>query len=154
MKRRFLITATLALACTTVAAHHGWSSFDQDKPVYLTGTIKQVRWQNPHAELILMADDTAPPADLATRAVPAQQQSVDGATILKRAQRVPAAGEWELEFAPMSRMSAWGLEKAPKAGERIEVIGYALSDAGKRVVRVEYLFYNGKAYAFRSAPVS
>ncbi len=153
MKRRILIAA-LALACTAVAAHHGWSSFDQDKPIYLAGIIKQVRWQNPHAELIVMADDIAPPADLASRPVPAQQQSVNGAAILKKAQRAPATGEWELEFAPMSRMSAWGLEQPPKSGERVEVIGYALSEAGKRTLRIEYLYYNGKAYAFRSGPLN
>jgi hypothetical protein len=49
-------------------------------------------------------------------------------------------------------MQAWGLQDAPKVGQRIEVIGYALADASKRVVRVEYLFVDGKAYAFRSSP--
>lgn len=151
---RLLIAAMSALACASVAAHHGWSSFDQDKPIYLAGSIKQVRWQNPHAELILAAEDVAPPADLGARTVPAQQQSVDSASILRKAQRTPAAGEWEIEFAPLSRMRAWGLEQPPKSGERIELIGYALNEGGKRVLRVEYLFYNGKTYAFRSGPTN
>jgi len=153
MNRRILIATVLGLACGAVAAHHGWSSFDQDKPIYLTGTIKQVRWQNPHAEMILIASDAAPPADIAARSVPPQQQTVDGAAILKKVQRAPAAGEWEIEFAPMSRMSAWGLEQAPKAGAQVELIGYALNETGKRVLRVEYMFLDGKAYAFRSGPV-
>ncbi len=153
MNRRYFIL--IALLAAPAFGHHGWSSFDQNKPMYLSGTLKQVRWQNPHAEAILQADATKLPDGLAARAVPAQQQSVDSAAVLKNTQvPVNAAGEWELEFAPLSRMKAWGLEQAPKPGDRIEVIGYALNDGGKRVLRVEYAFINGKAYAFRSSPVS
>ncbi|HYM48710.1 MAG TPA: hypothetical protein VES91_09520, partial [Burkholderiaceae bacterium] len=91
----------------------------------------------------------------ASRTLPAQQQSVDAAGILKKVQ-VPAnaAGVWEIEFAPLSRMQAWGLAQAPKVGDRIEVIGYGLADSNKRVLRAEYLFVDGKAYAFRSSPVN
>jgi|SRR5215203_5148053 len=156
MKRRhFFQLLGGALLAAPVLAHHGWSSFDQDKPVYLSGTLTQVRWQNPHAEAMLRVDATALPEGLATRAVPAQQQSLDGPGILKKTQ-VPAnaAGVWEVEFAPLSRMQAWGLAQPPKVGDRIEVIGYALADDTKRVVRAEYLFAGGKAYAFRSSPVN
>ena len=157
MKRRnvvYLISG--ALLAAPVLAHHGWSSFDQDKPLYLSGTLTQVRWQNPHTEVMLRADVTKLPDGIATRTVPAQQQSVDGAGILKKVQ-VPAnaAGVWEIEFAPLSRMQAWGLSQPLKVGDRIEVIGYGLADDNnKRLLRAEYLFINGKAYAFRSSPVN
>jgi hypothetical protein len=36
----------------------------------------------------------------------------------------------------------------------MELVGYALADSDKRVLRVEYLFFNGKAYAFRSSPAN
>jgi len=156
MKRRYFVQFVLgALVAAPVLAHHGWSSFDQDKPVYLSGTLTQARWQNPHAEAMLRVDVVKVPEDLASRAVPAQQQTIDGAAILKKVQ-VPAnaAGVWEIEFAPLSRMQAWGLSQPPKVGDRIEVIGYALADTDKRVLRVEYLFVGGKAYAFRSSPVN
>ena len=65
-----------------------------------------------------------------------------------------AAGVWEVEFAPLSRMQAWGLSQPLKVGDRIEVIGYGLADSNKRLLRAEYLFINGKAYAFRSSPVN
>jgi hypothetical protein len=39
-------------------------------------------------------------------------------------------------------------------GDRIEVISYGLANDNKRLLRVEYLFVNGKAYAFRSSPVN
>jgi hypothetical protein len=153
MRIRLFVAFAAAVTASIASAHHGWSSFDQDKPVYLSGVVKQARWQNPHAEAVIEVDAVKLPEGLATRAVPAQQQSVDGSAIVSKAQ-VPsnAKGSWELEFAPLSRMQAWGLQDAPKVGQRIEVIGYALADASKRVVRVEYLFVDGKAYAFRSSP--
>jgi len=156
MKRRtFLGALGAALVASPVAAHHGWSSFDQDKPLYLAGTLTQVRWQNPHAEVVLRVDATTLPDGLSTRQLPAQQQSVDAAGILKKVQLpANAAGSWEVEFAPLSRMQAWGLAQPLKVGDRIEVIGYALADADKRLMRVEYLFVNGKAFAFRSSPVN
>ncbi len=153
MKRRYVLQFLAGvLLATPVLAHHGWSSFNQDQPLYLSGTLTEVRWQNPHAEVMLKADAAKLPEGFASRTLPAQQQSVDAPGILKKVQ-VPAnaAGVWEIEFAPLSRMQAWGLTQAPKVGDRIEVIGYALAD-GKRVLRVEYLFLNGKAYAFRSSP--
>ena len=157
MKRRnFVYLVSGALLAAPVLAHHGWSSFDQDKPLYLSGTLTQVRWQNPHIEVMLRADVVKLPEGIATRPVPAQQQSVDGAGILKKVQ-VPAnaAGVWEIEFAPLSRMQAWGLSQPLKVGDRIEVIGYGLADdRNKRLLRAEYLFVNGKAYAFRSSPVN
>lgn len=156
MKRRnFVYLISGALLAAPVLAHHGWSSFDQDKPLFLSGTLTQVRWQNPHIEVMLRADAVKLPDGIATRTVPAQQQSVDGAGILKKVQ-VPAnaAGVWEIEFAPLSRMQAWGLSQPLKVGDRIEVIGYGLADNNKRLLRAEYLFVNGKAYAFRSSPVN
>ena len=156
MKRRnFVYLVSGALLAAPVLAHHGWSSFDQDKPLYLSGTLTQVRWQNPHIEVMLRADAVKLPEGIATRTVPAQQQSVDGAGILKRVQ-VPAnaAGVWEVEFAPLSRMQAWGLSQPLKVGDRIEVIGYGLADDRSKRLLAEYLFINGKAYAFRSSPVN
>ncbi len=41
-----LLTAPLA---TGIAfAHHGWSSYDETKPITLTGSLRQVAWGNPH----------------------------------------------------------------------------------------------------------
>ena len=155
MKRRYLVHLMVsAMLATPVLAHHGWSSFDQDKPLYLSGTLTRVKWQNPHAEVMLRVDATKLPEGIASRTVPAQQQSVDGAGILKKVQ-VPAnaVGVWEVELAPLSRMQAWGLSQPLKVGDRIEVIGYG-ADENKRLLRAEYLFINGRAYAFRSSPVN
>jgi hypothetical protein len=153
MKRRTLLVAAAATPLAALA-HHGWSSFDQDKPVYLAGRVKTVRWANPHAEAVLVVDGGLQlPSDLVRRSLPAQSQSVDGASILART-RLPeaAAGEWTVEFAPLSRMQAWGVREL-KPGDRIEVIGYLAPKIGDgRLVRVEYLFGDGRAYGLRSSP--
>jgi hypothetical protein len=45
--RRIAILAALAVAAPAVA-HHGWSSYDESKPITLTGTLTSVTWGNPH----------------------------------------------------------------------------------------------------------
>ena len=48
MRRRTLLISATALPLVA-HAHHGWSSFDQDRPIYLEGTARDVKWRNPHA---------------------------------------------------------------------------------------------------------
>ena len=51
-RRHSCIAARAALLLPRRAcAHHGWSSFDQDRAVYLEGRAAKVAWRNPHAEL-------------------------------------------------------------------------------------------------------
>ena len=48
------ILATLALAAALSApasAHHGWSSYDATKQQKLTGTVTELKWEQPHAIL-------------------------------------------------------------------------------------------------------
>jgi hypothetical protein len=45
MKRWFLLAAFVA---TTASAHHGWSEYDADKPLQLSGTVQQAGYENPH----------------------------------------------------------------------------------------------------------
>jgi hypothetical protein len=151
-QRRLFLAAAFVVAGAPVLAHHGWSSFDQDKPLFLAGTVKSVRWQNPHAEIVLtVAPGLALPADLAGRKAPAQSQRVDAGVIGKASVPPQSAGDWEVEFAPLSRMNAWGVTEL-KPGDRVEVIGYALASGDQRVLRVEYLFAQGKVFGLRSSP--
>lgn len=152
--KHFLLAAACVLAAPALA-HHGWSTFDQDRPYYLSGTIKSVRWTNPHAEAVIeVAADLKLPADIGARPLPKQAQDVDAAAILGKV-RVPpdAGGQWALEFAPLTRMQAWGMGTGPKVGDRIEVIGYT-GAAGARVLRAEYLFFGGRSAGLRSSPAN
>jgi hypothetical protein len=67
MLRRRLLIATAAWP-TVALAHHGWSSFDLGRPLWLEGSARRVAWRNPHAELDLeLAADLRLPPDLARR---------------------------------------------------------------------------------------
>jgi len=158
MKRRQWILASLGLPAAGVWplawAHHGWSSFDQDRPIYLEGRVTKVKWQNPHAELELeVAAGLKLPADLAQRAIPAQSAPIDGKALLGKAV-VPNRKDrrWEVELAPLTRMDAWKVAEI-KPGAQLSVVGFTMKEEkGDAVVRVEYLYVDGKAYALRSSP--
>lgn len=156
-RRRFVLVAAATatpLALSTAWAHHGWSSFDQDKPIYLEGKVVRSKWQNPHAELLIeLRPDLALPPDLKQRALPAQSAGVDGPGLLARA-ALPRRKDrrWELELAPLTRMAAWQVAEI-KAGETVSAVGFTTKDeADEAVMRVEYLFVGGKAYGLRSGP--
>ena len=154
MQRRIFIALPLSLSLPAWA-HHGWSSFDQARPIYLEGKVAQVAWRNPHVELKLdlPAEGLKLPADLATRSLPAQAAPVDGAALLKAAQ-LPTRRDrrWEIELAPLPRMQAWGVPEI-KPGDALAMLGFTFTgEKGDAVLRVGYLFAAGKVYALRSSP--
>ena len=153
MKRRELVLAAAA-APLAAHAHHGWSSFDQDRPVYLEGTAAQVKWQNPHVELMLeVAPGLKLPADLAQREVPPQSASVDGRALLAKA-ALPRRQDrrWEVELAPLFRVNAWNLAEI-KPGTTLGVLGFTFKEEkGSPILRAEYVFVGGKTYGMRSSP--
>jgi hypothetical protein len=157
MKRRDLVIAALStpVLMPLARAHHGWSSFDQDRVLYLEGKVIEARWQNPHAEFDLeVAPGLRLPADLATRALPAQSANIDGKALLAKA-AVPTRKDrkWEIELAPLTRMEAWKVAEI-KPGTTVAVLGFGLHEpSSQAVLRAEYLFVGGKTYALRSSPV-
>jgi hypothetical protein len=48
------LAATALLAPLPAIAHHGWSGQDNAKVTTLEGTIKDVRYRNPHGEIDLV----------------------------------------------------------------------------------------------------
>ncbi len=152
-RRPFLFAAGAGLAAPAWA-HHGWSSFDQTRPIYLEGRAANVVWRNPHAELDLdLPAEPRLPADLATRPVPAQSAPVDGAALLKAAQ-LPTRKDrrWHVELAPLTRMQAWGVPEI-KAGDPIAVLGFTFAgEKGDAILRAEYVFVGGRTYGLRSSP--
>ena len=153
---RQTVTVSLLAATSLALAHHGWSSFDEARPVYLEGVVKEVKWQNPHAELMLdLPADYKVPADLASRTVPAQSAPVDGKALLARAV-APSRKDrrWEIELAPLTRMEAWKVAPV-KVGATVGVLGFTFKEEkGQAILRAEYLFVDGQAYGLRSSPAS
>lgn len=155
MQRRAVIaSAAAALIAPRAFAHHGWSSFDQERPIYLEGKAAKVAWRNPHVEVELqLGEGLKLPADLAQRSLPAQSASVDGARLLAAA-RLPTRRDavWQIEFAPLTRMDAWKVPEI-KVGDVIAVLGFTFAgEKGDAVLRAEYLFAGGKTYGMRSSP--
>ena len=169
MNRRLLLAGAVLAALRPAWAHHGWSSFDQTRPLYLEGRAVGVAWRNPHVEfeLELPAEiDQAPtslysdrpetklPADLAMRPLPAQSAPVDGAALLKAA-TLPTRKDrrWQIELAPLSRMQAWQVPEI-RTGDSVGVLGFTFAgEKGEAILRGEYVFVGGKAYGLRSSPV-
>ncbi|HEX5391605.1 MAG TPA: DUF6152 family protein [Burkholderiaceae bacterium] len=135
-------------------AHHGWSSFDQERPMYLAGRAVEVKWRNPHVELVLeLKTPLLLPADLAQRAVPAQSAQVDGRGLLGKAV-LPTRRDrrWEIELAPLSRVGQWQVPEVA-VGTELEVLGFTFTgEKGAPLLRAEYLFLGGKTYGMRSSP--
>lgn len=156
MQRRSLLLASAAgLALPAARAHHGWSGFDTDRPIYLEGRAGQVEWRNPHVEVFLTLPAALKlPFDLAKRPLPAQSSPVDGPAILAKAVLPTRTDKrWELELAPLTRMQAWQIAEI-KPGVELSAVGYTVAgEKGEAVARVEYLFIDGKAYGLRSSPV-
>jgi hypothetical protein len=154
-RRLFLAAGAFTLATPRLSqAHHGWSSFDSDRPLYLEGRAAKVAWSNPHAEIELeVASSLKLPADLAKRPTPAQSAGIDGTAILaKTALPTRSDKRWELELAPLTRMQAWQVAEI-KPGTPLAVVGYTFAgEKGEAVMRVEYLFVDGKTYGLRSSP--
>jgi hypothetical protein len=155
MERRLvLLGATLAALAPRAWAHHGWSSFDQQRPLWLEGRATQVWWRNPHAELDLqLPDKLALPADLKQRKLPAQSAGVDGPALLARAELPRRADKrWRVELAPLTRMQAWQVAEI-KPGDSLGVLGFSFeAEKGEALLRAEYLFVGDKVYGLRSSP--
>lgn len=155
--RRMLMLACaggLAGLALPVRAHHGWSSFDLNRPLWLAGRTRKVSWRNPHAEIELEIDaDLRLPPDLAQRTLPAQVAMVDGPRLLGSA-ALPTRRDriWQVELAPLTRMQAWAVPEI-RSGESVAVLGYTFAqERGDALLRAEFLFHAGKVYGLRSAP--
>ncbi|MCX2860963.1 DUF6152 family protein [Paucibacter sp. PLA-PC-4] len=153
MDRRLVLTAGLGLTLPAWA-HHGWSSFDQERPLYLEGRASKVMWRNPHGELELeLPEKPVLPADLKQRVLPKQGAAVDGPALLAKAQ-LPTRRDrkWQIELAPLTRLAAWGVEEI-KPGATVGVLGFTFSgEKGEPILRAEYLFLGDKVYGLRSSP--
>ena len=153
-RRHFMLGLPAILASQPLWAHHGWSSFDEARPIYLAGRATRVRWQNPHAEMVLeVSKPLSVPTNLKSRVAPRQSASVDAAAIFTKAV-VPTRSDarWEIELSPLTRLQAWNTPEI-KDGEMLEIVGYTFAgEKGKAILRVEFLIRGEVVTPLRSSP--
>lgn len=160
--RRRGISGCLALAVALLllslprpaAAHHGWSSYDTTQPLFFTGSLEQVSWQNPHAEVQLsMPAGVALPTNLADLPIPQEFEVWGGREVLRSTGVLsPSAEAWTLVLAPLARLQAWGVSEPPAVGETISGVGY-LSRVTPGELRIELVILgDGRAVWLREAP--
>jgi hypothetical protein len=71
----------LALTATLVAAHHGWSGYDGNTVLTLTGTIREFGYEHPHGFIRLQVPEKtwlvilAPPSRMENRGLPREMLS-------------------------------------------------------------------------------
>jgi hypothetical protein len=105
-----LLSTLVGVGAGTVCAHHGWSGYDSNQTLDLTGVIREAGYEHPHAFIKL--DDTtkvwlvvlAPPSRMERRGIPREMLTVGAtATVIgyphrseadeMRAERLTVAGK-------------------------------------------------------------
>jgi hypothetical protein len=109
MTRAVIFFFAFALLTSAAFAHHGWGSYDANKPLTVTGPILTSKFENPHATITVQDSDKVWTVTLA----PISRMGSRGAT-----ERVVAVGQ---------NVSAYGypstVEKDEMRAERITVNG-------------------------------
>jgi len=73
MTRAVTFFFTFALLTSAAFAHHGWGSYDANKPLTVTGPIVTSKFENPHATITVRGSDKvwtvtlAPTSRMSTR---------------------------------------------------------------------------------------
>ncbi|NJP97725.1 hypothetical protein HCN51_51310 [Nonomuraea sp. FMUSA5-5] len=107
--------------------HHGWEDFRTERPLYVSGTVSEVRWGNPHPQVRLrVAAPVRVPSGLAERSIPAELEELGGREVLQHTRAFNGRDEEVvLILAPLERLTAWGMPDRIREGERLEAVGYA-----------------------------
>ena len=134
MFKRIAAVVTLApVAVLPAAAHHGWSSYEADKPVTVNGEILSASYENPHVTVTVKGEILS-----------AKYENPHATITVKGEDKV-----WTVTLAPTSRMISRGATKElVAAGKQISAYGYA-SRAEKDEMRAERITIDGKTVEMR-----
>lgn len=88
---------------TLAVAHHSFANFDMEHESTLTGIVKELKWTNPHAYVLLMvADETG------------------------------VMTEWLIEFGSQASLARKGWTRHSwKPGDKVKVVGHLSRDGSK-----------------------
>lgn len=65
----------MAVLAATALAHHGWTGYDEQKALTVTGVIRESSWENPHGLIRLQADEGKGKTWLVYLAPPSRMES-------------------------------------------------------------------------------
>lgn len=98
-----LLTILALLIAGQASAHHGWSEYDDQRPLRLNGTIEESGYENPHGFIrIRTADKTwlvvlAPPSRMESRGLARAQLAKGAAVVVEGFPKRTDAGELRAE---------------------------------------------------------
>jgi hypothetical protein len=110
------VVGALAAASLATAAfgHHAWNEIDTTKTFTLTGTVRSLQWENPHASLILEVAD-------------------GGAKV-----------DWTVMMSGLARMESHGVGRDDVAVGKVLTIVASPARDEPRVVRANHIQGGGK----------
>ena len=106
----------LAFAAGAVDAHHAWNEVDTAKSLTLTGTIRSLKWENPHASLVLRTTER------------------------------DTAVDWTVQMSGPARMESRGLTEAAIAVGRVVTIDASPARGEAHVVRANRIRADDREY--------
>ena len=139
----FLVLGALLTGSAT--AHHAWTSQDTRYAYYMAGEVTYVRWGNPHVEVHLRVDNSAPPADWLSRPLPPGAEEGDGRDTMVSARAYKGVHkELYLTLAPPDWMGRWGFHRRIEVGERLEAVGFLNVDGSEEMRPVMFWVSSGQ----------
>ena len=119
------LAAVLTLvSAVPLAAHHSFAAFDRKQEITLTGVVKEVQWNNPHAWIQVIVTD---PKGKAT--------------------------EWGFECGSPNMMSRTGWTRTTvKAGDKVSVVANPLKDGRPNAALVRITLPDGRVLGPGDAP--
>ncbi|MEO8938800.1 MAG: DUF6152 family protein [Burkholderiaceae bacterium] len=103
-----------ALLATAAFAHHAWNEVDTTTTFTLTGTVKSLKWENPHSSLVLTV-------------------ASDGATV-----------DWTVQMSGLARMESHGIGRGDVAVGKVLTIVASPARDEAQVVRANHIRSDGK----------
>ena len=121
---RSMLVLLLMAAATPLSAHHSFAAFDRAREVTLTGVVKEVQWNNPHAWIQILVTDA------------------------KGKQT-----EWGFECGSPNMMSRTGWTRTTlKTGDKVTVVGNPLKDGRPNASLVRITLPDGRVLGPGDAP--
>ena len=124
-----ILQAVLVLGLVTagvapLSAHHSFAAFDRKKEVTVTGVVKEVQWNNPHAWIQVIVMD------------PKGKQT-----------------EWGFECGSPNMMARTGWSRTTvKAGDKVTVVANPLKDGRPNAALVRITLPDGRVLGPGDAP--